>query len=96
MRIYRVIKNEEKPTIPLSKVKMEEGFLIVTADNEVIGIIVYDSNGSQYIMINDFWDDFTGGGIVPHYYNDSLEKLMDEIKDDYTSPVEFNFVRVEQ
>ena len=95
MRIYKVVKKEENPTISLSKVNMEDGFLIAMADGEAIGIIVYDSNNAQYIMITDFWDGFTNG-IDPRYYNDDLEKLMEEIKSDYTDPVEFNFVRVER
>ena len=95
MRIYKVVKKEENPTISLGKVNMEDGFLIALADGEAIGIIVYDSNNSQYIMITEFWDDFSNG-IDPRYYNEDLEKLMEEIKSDYTDPVEFNFVRVER
>jgi hypothetical protein len=95
MRIYKVVKKEENPTIPLSKVNMEDGFLIAMADGEAIGIIVYDANNAQYIMITDFWDDFSSG-IDPRYYNEDLEKLMEEIKSDYTDLVEFNFVRVER
>lgn len=95
MRIYKVVKKEENPTISLGKVNIEDGFLIALADGEAIGIIVYDSSNSQYIMITDFWDDFSSG-IDPRYHNEDLEKLMDEIKSDYTDPVEFNFVRVEQ
>jgi hypothetical protein len=95
MRIYKVVKKEENPTISLSKVNMEDGFLIAMADGEAIGIIVYDANNAQYIMITDFWDDFSSG-IDPHYYNEDLEKLMEEIRRDYTEPVELNFVRVEQ
>ena len=95
MRIYKVVKKEENPTISLSKVNMEDGFLIAMADGEAIGIIVYDANNAQYIMITDFWDDFSSG-IDPRYYNEDLEKLMEEIKSDYTDPVEFNFVRVER
>ena len=95
MRIYKVVKKEENPTISLGKVNMEDGFLMALADGEAIGIIVYDSNNSQYIMITEFWDDFSNG-IDPRYYNEDLEKLMEEIKSDYTDPVEFNFVRVER
>ena len=95
MRIYKVVKKEENPTISLGKVNMEDGFLIALADGEAIGIIVYDANNSQYIMITEFWDDFSSG-IDPRYYNEDLEKLMEEIKSDYTDPVEFNFVRVER
>lgn len=95
MRIYEVVKKEENPTISLGKVNMEDGFLIALADGEAIGIIVYDANNSQYIMITEFWDDFSSG-IDPRYYNEDLEKLMEEIKSDYTDPVEFNFVRVER
>jgi len=95
MKIYKVVKKEESPTIPLSKVNMGEGFLIVVSNNEAIGIIVYDTNDSQYMMITDFRDDFTVG-IDPRYYNEDLEDLMTEIKKDYIDPVEFNFVRVEQ
>ena len=94
MRIYKVVKSEEKPTIPLSDGKMEDGFLVALADGEVVGIIVYDTNDDQYMMITDFRDDFTIG-INPRYYNENLEKLMNEIEDDYVDPVEFNFVRVE-
>lgn len=95
MRIYKVIKKEESPTIPLNKVEMEDGFLIAMADGEAIGIIVYDDCRENYLMINDFIDSFESG-INPRYYNDDLEKLMEEIKSDYTAPVEFNFVRVER
>jgi len=95
MRIYKVVEKEETPTISLDNVNIEDGFLIALADGEAIGIIVYDSNNSQYIMITEFWDDFSNG-IDPRYYNEDLEKLMEEIKSDYADPVEFNFVRVEQ
>lgn len=95
MRIYKVVKKEENPTIPLNKVEMEDGFLIAMADGEAIGVIVYDDCRENYLMITDFSDSFESG-IDPRYYNDNLEKLMDEIKSDYTDPVEFNFVRVER
>ena len=95
MRIYKVVKKEENPTIPINRVKMEEGFLIVMSDGEAVGIIVYDANNAQYIMITEFYDDFSNG-IEPRYYDEDLEKLMEEIKSDYTDAVEFNFVRVEQ
>lgn len=95
MRIYKVVKKEENPTIPLSKVNMEDGFLIVISDGEAVGIIVYNDCTDNYIMITDFSDSFESG-ITPDYYNEDLEKLMEEIKSDYTEPVEFNFVRIEQ
>lgn len=95
MRIYKVVKKEENPTIPLNKVRMEDGFLIVMSNGEVVGIIVYDSSDTQYIMITNFRDYFATG-IDPEYHNESLEKLLEEIKSDYINPVEFNFVRVEQ
>lgn len=95
MRIYKVVKKEENPTISLNKVHMEDGFLIALSDGEAIGIIVYDAINTQYIMITNFLDDFSCG-INPRYYDKDLEKLMDVIKSDYTDPVEFNFVRVER
>lgn len=93
MRIYKVVKKEESPTISLDKVNMEDGFLIAGAAGAVIGIIVYDTDNDHYIMITDFRDNFISG-IDPRYYNEDLEKLMDEIKSDYIDPVEFNFVKV--
>jgi hypothetical protein len=95
MRIYKVVKREENPTIPLSKVNMEDGFLIVISNGEAIGIIVYDDCKGQYIMITNFNDSFESG-IDSDYYNEDLEKLMEEIKIDYEEPIEFNFVRVER
>ena len=95
MRIYKVVKREENPTISLSKVNMEDGFLIAISDGEAVGIIVYDNCEDRYIMITDFNDSFESG-IDPRYYGEDLEKLMEEIKSDYTEPVEFNFVRVER
>ena len=94
MKIYKVVEREENPTIILSRVSMGDGFLIALAKGEAIGIIVYDCGNSQYIMINSFYDDFSCG-IEPRYYNDDLEKLMEEIKSEYKDPVEFNFIRVE-
>lgn len=95
MRIYKVVKKEENPTISLSKVNMEDGFLIAMANDEAIGIIVYDVNNAQYIMINSFWDDFSSV-VDPRYYNEDLDKLTEEIESDYTNPIEFNFIRVER
>lgn len=94
MRIYKVVKKEESPTISLDKVNMEDGFLIAGAAGAVIGIIVYDTDMDQYIMITDFRDNFSSGINEPRYYNEDLEKLMDEIKSDFIDPVEFNFVKV--
>lgn len=95
MRIYKVVKREENPTISVDKVNMEDGFLIVISDGEAVGIIVCDDCTENYIMITGFSDSFESG-IVPRYYNEDLEQLMDEIKSDYTKPVEFNFIKVEQ
>lgn len=93
MRIYKVVKREENPTIPLSKVDMEDGFLIAISNGEAVGIIVYDDCTENYIMITDFKDSFESG-ITPRYYNENLENLMEEIKMDYIESVELNFVRV--
>lgn len=95
MRIYKVVKKEENPTISLDKVNMENGFLIALSDGEAIGIIVYDATNNQYMMITDFCDNFSNG-IDPNYYSVDLEALMNEIKSDYMTPIEFNFVRVER
>jgi len=95
MRIYKVVEKEETPTISLDNVNIEDGFLIALSEDEAIGIIVYDVKYDQYIMITNFWDNFSSGINTP-YHNEDLKKLMEEIKSDYADPVEFNFVRVEQ
>jgi len=94
MRIYKVIKKEESPTISLNKVSMKDGFLIVMSDSEAVGIIVYDNCEAKYLMITEFIDSFQSG-IDPRYCNENLEKLMEEIKSDYVDPVEFSFIKVE-
>lgn len=93
MKIYKVVKKEENPTISINKVNMENGFLIATVDEVAIGIIVYDTSYDHYILITDFYDDFASG-IDPRYYDEDLEKLMEEIKSNYTGSVEFNFISV--
>jgi len=95
MKIYKVVKREENPTISLSKVSMEDGFLIVISNGEAIGIIVHDDCKEQYIMITYFNDSFESG-INADYYDENLEKLIEEIRKDYTEPVELNFVRITQ
>lgn len=92
MKIYKVVKKEENPTITLNKVDFNEGFIIATSKGSAIGIIVYDLE-ENYIFITSFKDYFRELD-VPGYLN--LEDLMNNIKSDYEDPVEFNFVRVEQ
>lgn len=94
MRIYRVVKKEENPTIALSKVSLNNGFIIVTSDGEAIGIIVHDLNSENYFFITDFSDYF--GDFDSDSGCSNLEALMNCIKKDYDDPVEFNFVKVEQ
>ena len=95
MRIYKVVKKEESPTILINKVDLSTGFIIVSSNDDAVGIIMYDIDTNQYIMIVDFKDSFTDG-IAFQYSNTNLESLMNEIKGDYIDPVEFNFVRVER
>lgn len=94
MKIYKVVKREENPTITLSDVNMEYGFMIVTAEGEAVGIIVYDSEREEYMLINNFYDSFKEG-ICPCYCDEKLENLMKRIKSDYVAPVEFNYIKVE-
>lgn len=94
MILYKVVKKQESPTIPLNKINMEDGFIIVKSDDEAIGIIIYDTCRDNYIMINDFKDNFERG-INPSYYNKDLENLIEDIKMDYNEPVELNFVKIE-
>lgn len=95
MRTYRIVKKEESPTININEVSFENGFVIVTSDNEVIGIIVHDTYNDVYAFINHFRDDFYSGVNID-YSDDELEELMKRLTSEYTDPVEFNFVRVEE
>lgn len=94
MKIYKVVKREENPTIALSDVSMEDGFMLVSSDDECVGIIVYDSKRHKYGLINCFYDSFREG-IEPRYYDESLEELMRIIKSDFCGPIEFNYIKVE-
>lgn len=94
MRIYRVVKKEESPTIALNKINFDDGFVIATLDGEAIGIIVYDLGSENYIFITSFKDFF--GELDPELSYSDLEALMNHIKSDYEDPIEFNFVRVEK
>lgn len=93
MRIYRIVKKEESPTILIGRVNFSEGFIIVTSDGEAIGIIVEDKGQEEYIFITKFSDYFTSE-LEPQASSNILEDLMKEIKSEYTDPVEFNFIKV--
>ena len=93
MKIYKVVKKEENPTIVLNKVDFDEGFIIVTSREAAIGIIVYDLESASHIFITRFKDYFREFDELGYQ---NLEDLMNHIKSDYEHPVEFNFVRVEQ
>lgn len=95
MRSYKIVEKETSPTIPINKVSLLDGFIIPTADGEAIGIIVFDTCMDKYVLLNDFTDTFESG-VEPVLMDDTLEKLMEGIRLDYTDPVEFNFVRVER
>lgn len=95
MKTYRIVKKEESPTININEVSFENGFVIVTSDGEVIGIIVHDAHNDVYAFINHFRDDFYSG-VNTDYSDDELEELMKLLTSEYTDPVEFNFVRVEE
>ena len=93
MKIYKVVEQKETPTISISDVSMEDGFMLVSAEDRCIGMIVYDSGRKEYVLITYFYDDFRDG-IDVDYHEESLEKLMKIIKSDY-SEVEFNYIKVE-
>lgn len=95
MKTYRIVKKEESPTININEVNFENGFVIVTSDDEVVGIIVYDTYNDVYAFINHFRDDFYSG-VSTDYSDENLEELMKRLTSEYTDPVEFNFVRVEE
>ena len=95
MRIYKIVKKEESLVIPLSKVNLENGFIVVSSEDETIGIIVYDNHEDMYMFIINFVDTFSVG-VGCEYSDPSLEGLMKQLKDNYVSPVEFNFIKVEQ
>lgn len=92
MRIYKVVKKEESPTIALNKVDFSEGFIIATSRGAAIGIIVYDLESESHIFITSFKDYFRELDISGY---PNLENLMNHIKSDYEDPVEFTFVKVE-
>ena len=95
MKTYRIVKKEESPTINIKEVNFENGFVIVTSDDEVVGIIIYDTYNDVYAFINHFRDDFYSG-VGTDYSDENLEELMKRLTSEYTDPVEFNFVRVEE
>lgn len=94
MKIYKVVKREENPTISVSDVSMENGFMLVTSDGSCIGMIVFDSEKEEYILITCFYDCFREG-IEVDYHHESLENLMKIIKSDYCGTIEFNYIKVE-
>lgn len=94
MKIYKVVKREENPTISIGDVSMEDGFMLVSSDGRCVGMIVYDSGREEYVLVTCFYDDFMGG-IEVDYHHESLEELMRGIKSDYCGPVEFNYIKVE-
>ena len=95
MKTYRIVKKEESPTININEVSFENGFVIVTSDDEVVGIIVHDTYNDVYAFINHFKDDFYSG-VDTDYSDEKLEALMKRLTSEYADPVEFNFVRVEE
>jgi hypothetical protein len=95
MKTYKIVKKEESPTININEVSFENGFIIVTSDGEVIGIIVHDTYNDVYAFINHFRDDFYSG-VNTDYSDEELEELMKRLTSEYSDPVEFNFVRVEE
>lgn len=95
MKTYRIIKEEESPTININEVSFENGFIIVISDGEAVGIIVHDTYNDVYTFINHFEDDFYSG-IRADYSYDELEELMKRLTLEYTDPVEFNFIKVEE
>lgn len=94
MKIYKVVKREENPTITIGDVRMEDGFMLASSDGRCIGMIVYDSGRGEYILITCFYDDF-GDGIEVEYHHESLDDLMKIIKSDYCGTIEFNYIKVE-
>lgn len=96
MKVLRIVKKEDSPTIPLNKVDLCSGFIVVTSDDENVGIIVYDTSSDHYIFIDSFYDSFTSGLDSPNYYADELHDLMGLLKRTFEGPVEFNFIEVEQ
>ena len=94
MRVYKVVKKEESPTITINRVNFDDGFIIVTSEGNAVGIIVYDLGSGSYIFITSFKDYF--GELSAEYGNPDLEELMNCIQSDYSDPVEFNFIKVEQ
>lgn len=94
MKIYKVIKREENPTITISDVNMEDGFMLASSDGKCIGMIVHDSGRDEYELITCFYDCFRDG-IDVEYHDSSLEELMRTIKSDYCGAIEFNYIKVE-
>lgn len=94
MKIYKVIKREESPTITIGDVNMEDGFMLVSADGKCIGIIVYDSGREEYELITCFYNSFRDGADVD-YHDESLDELMRVIKSDYCGTIEFHYIKVE-
>ena len=54
MKTYKIVKKEDKPTIPISKVHFDEGFIIVLSNDEAVGIIVQDDDEGVYSFIATF------------------------------------------
>jgi hypothetical protein len=94
MKIYKVVKREENPTITISDANMEDGFMLVSSDGRCIGMIVYDSGREEYILVTCFYDSFRDG-IEVDYHHEDLEELMRGIKSDYCGAIEFNYIKVE-
>lgn len=92
MRTYKIVKKEEKPTITISKVNFNEGFILVESNDEAVGIIVLDDEAGVFSFISNFRDSFRDG-IRPAYYDESLEGLMKTLKNDLVDETEFTFIR---
>lgn len=94
MKIYKVVKREESPTITIGDVNMECGFILVSSDGQCVGMIVYDSGREEYELITCFYNSFRDGADID-YHDESLEELMKVIKSDYCGTIEFNYIKVE-
>jgi hypothetical protein len=94
MKIYKVVKREENPTITISDANMEDGFMLVSSDGKCLGMIVYDSGREEYELITCFYDSFRDG-IEVDYHDESVDELMRLIKSDYCGAIEFNYIKVE-
>ena len=95
MQSFKIVKKEESPTIPLNKVDLNPGFILVTSNEENVGIICYDCEKDRYFLMCSFCDYFSSGiDCDGCYCADILEDLMEEINTDFNDPIEFNFFKI--